>query len=140
MYSKKFYLSWIICAVVMYLMSYAWHGLVLNDLAKLDYPRDVYLGLSALAYLIVGFILTLLVYQIPDARSSYLNGLKVGVICGVVIYLLAFVFGISFKTAFDIKVILFDLGWQSVEQGAGGIISGFVYRVLYARERYLNSE
>ncbi|HNK69749.1 MAG TPA: hypothetical protein PKH36_13570, partial [Flavobacteriales bacterium] len=45
-------------ALVMFGLSWVWHGLALNDLRDLTIPLGLYIALAAVAYLIIGAILT----------------------------------------------------------------------------------
>lgn len=134
MVNKRFVYSWLTCSVIMYGASYAWHGLFLNDLYVLQYPLNIFLSAAIVAYLVIGFLITAAIHFLNQKRSSYLQDLKVGALAGAFIYLIAFVFGLSFHTTLELKSILFDGSWQIVEQSMGGLIGGYLFRVLYHLE------
>ena len=54
LFSRRYLLPWLISAIVMFGLSYLWHGLLLRDLQELKVPLGLYLGLSGLVYLVVG--------------------------------------------------------------------------------------
>ena len=135
----KFYISWLISSVLMFGLSYVWHGVFLNDIALLKYPLRIFLLAAVLSYLAIGFLITFWIYHYKPERQSYIKDLKIGGFVGVLIYLIAFVFGISFHTTLNINVILFDGGWQVVEQLIGGLAAGFAHRFLYTSEKLRSS-
>ena len=56
-YTLRFFLSWIIAAVFMYVAFYVWHGVVLNDFKQIQFPIVWFVVLSAFAYLVISFLL-----------------------------------------------------------------------------------
>lgn len=133
----KFFVSWLVCSIAMFGLSYAWHGMVLNDFVRISYPKDVFLLLISVIYLGVGFVITILTYVLKRAKNSFKYGIVVGAVFGVGLYLIAFVLGISFNAIVSLKMIAFDLGWQVFEQSFGGLVCGWTYRFLYHREKRL---
>ena len=133
----KFFYSWIVCSVVMYVISYIWHAQILNDFIKIPYPLDVFLVLSMVVYLGIGLILTTLTYLGKKIKDSFKYGILIGGIMGLCIYAVAFVFGISFTPVIDLKYIIVDASWQICEQAIGGLACGWIYRTLYVRDKRL---
>lgn len=58
---------------------------------------------------------------------------------GFFIYLIAFVFGISFKGS-GTEHIVVDFAWQMIEQGIGGGVIGFVYAMAKRRDKVVFSD
>lgn len=110
----------------MYGLSYVWHGLALNDLKDLRVPVEFYFALSALAYAIISLVLTFAVHQaiqhdwISLKRAFPFAAMLVGAIIGFAVYLIAYVFGMSF-TGRELVHIVVDVLWQMVEQSLGGL-------------------
>ena len=131
---RRFLLPWIASAVLMYGLSYLWHGVALNDLRELRIPLGLYLGLSGLAYLIIGLGITIATHQgiqhnwIGLKQGFPLKGMLVGAIIGFVVFLLAFLFGMSF-TDRGMMYIVVDVFWQMAEQALGGLVValGIIY-------------
>ncbi len=121
---------WLASAVLMYGLSYAWHGIALNDLRELKVPHALYLGLSALVYLILGLGMTFGMHQaiahhwIGLRQGFPLKGMLFGAVVGFVVFLIAFIFGMSF-TDHKIMHVLVDVLWQMAEQGLGGLVVSF---------------
>jgi len=114
----------------MYGLSYLWHGVFLTDLEEFRVPLGLYLVLSAIVYLVIGFTLTLLVDQALlhgwiKLRSGFpvVSFLAAGVI-GFLLYLLVFVLGVS-PAGHGAKHVTVDILWQVIEQGVGGVCVAF---------------
>lgn len=133
----KFFVSWLACSVAMFMLSYFWHGEVLNDLERVSYPKDIFLAITALVYLGIGLAITVLTYVLKRIKDSFKYGIAIGAIAGVFIYAIAFVLGISFYPIMSFKAIIFDLSWQTFEQAFGGLVCGWFYRFLYRYEKRL---
>lgn len=121
----------------MYALSYLWHGILLNDLNRLTYPIDTFLLLSALAYFGIGMLLAVGIQFVDYGKKNYMKGMLLGIPLGTFIYLIAFVFGISFYGTPQLKYIILDLGWQLCEQTIGGLLAGIIYQLVDRREKFL---
>ncbi len=135
--SVSFYLSWIVSSLTMFCLSYAWHGLFLNDLLKINYPLDVFPLISGLVYPGIGFIITLVTFFAPRIKDSFKYGIAAGGAIGIFVYVIAFVVGISFYPKLSLTMVAVDVSWQCFEQGIGGLISGLIYRISYRKSRAL---
>lgn len=134
MNTKRFFLAWIFSALVMFSLSYLWHGVFLNDLQRLSYPKGIFLTGSVITYLILGFLLTkiyLMKYPNSIARKPLVRGLIAGAGLGICTYIVSLVVGVSFNSSLTLGNILFDLSWQTVEQTFGGVSVAFVYIRIY---------
>lgn len=134
MNKKRFFLSWLLSSLVMFGLSYVWHGVFLNDFERLNYPKEIFLTGSVITYLILGFLVTqiyLMKFPKAIARKPLTRGIISGVLLGIATYVVALVIGVSFSTTLTTEYILFDLLWQAVEQMAGGITVAFVYISIY---------
>lgn len=123
---RRILVPWIASTLVMYGLSFLWHGVALNDLSELKIPMGLYVALSAIVYVLIGLGITSGMHQaihhqwIGIRQGFPLKGLLFGAVIGFLVYLIAFIFGMSFA---DKKVmhILVDVLWQMVEQGLGGV-------------------
>ncbi|MCB0482192.1 MAG: hypothetical protein KDC83_12210 [Flavobacteriales bacterium] len=122
--NSGFFISWLITFIYLYALSYTWHGVILNDLNRVTYPIELFLLFVAIVYFVVSFGINLLILLFPYIESKALKGLVIGAPVGVFIYLIAFVFGISFYSNPTLSHILFDLAWQVVEQSSAGFLAG----------------
>lgn len=133
--NKKFFITWIVSAIFMYAMSFVWHGVILNDLARLTYPKDVFLSLAAFAYLGLGFALAIVIHFIAYKKYRFIRGFVFGIPLGLFVYLIAFVFGISFNATPQLAHVIVDLIWQVTEQGLGGFVGASVYSIVAFQEK-----
>ena len=118
----------------MFSLSYLWHGIFLNDLARLSYPKEIFLAGAIVTYLILGFLVTK-IYQMKYpkqiSRRPVIRGLIAGALLGIAVYIVALVVGVSFSSGLEPKYILFDMMWQTAEQTFGGISVGIIYIWIY---------
>ena len=134
MNTRSFFLCWIFSATIMFSLSYLWHGIFLNDLERLNYPKEIFLTGAIVVYLILGFLLTkVFMIKFPKsiAKRPFLRGIISGAMLGISSYLLALVIGVSFSSTLTLEYILFDLLWQAFEQTVGGIVVAMVYISIY---------
>lgn len=129
MLQRRILLPWLLSAVLMYGLSYVWHGLALTDLSELRIPLPAYLGFSAVAYLLIGLGITVAVHQAIahgwiSLKSAFpFMSILVGAIVGFIVYLLVFTLGLSFADR-QLYHLVIDVLWQMFEQGIGGLMVG----------------
>jgi hypothetical protein len=132
--SVRFFVSWIICAVVMYLAFYSWHGLFLDELNRIQYSRGLFFIFAALTYLVVSFLL-FKVYELKPlkklVRNMFLRGLIAGAILGCTVFVVSRVTGVGIGTSITMKHMLLDFSWQTVEQCAGGLVMALGQLFIY---------
>lgn len=128
LYSFRFYLSWILAAVFMYVAFYFWHGVFLNDLSRISFPKVLFLTLTALVYLVISYI----VYRTYETKflqkhvsQPLLRGVVSGFLIGFILFSLVTVLGISFTKNINFTYIIADCAWQIAEQIIGGLLIGF---------------
>ncbi|MBV6406328.1 MAG: hypothetical protein IT228_10895 [Flavobacteriales bacterium] len=145
MFGKRgFLVPWIASSVLMYGLSYVWHGLALTDLQDLRIPLPLYLALSGLVYLIIGMAITFLVHQaiayewVSLKRAFPLMSALLGAAVGFVVFLLVYILGMSFAKSGAVHVVI-DALWQMLEQGLGGLMVslGVIYDM---HRRFMENE
>ncbi len=134
LYSFRFYVSWIIAAVLMYVAFYFWHGVFLNDLNRISFSKALFLGLAALVYLVISFVL----YRTYESKllckyisHAILRGIISGFIIGFILFSLVTVLGISFTKNVNFTYIIADCAWQIAEQVLGGIVIGLGKLIIF---------
>ena len=131
---RRILIPWLASAVLMFGLSYLWHGVALNDLRELRTPIGLYVVLSGLVYLVIGLGITVLMHQcighewISLKQGFPLKGMLLGAVVGFVVFLVAFIFGMSFTDRHLVHVLA-DVAWQMVEQALGGLVVslGIIY-------------
>ena len=132
--NKRFMFSWILSSVVMFIISYIWHGVFLNDISHIHYPLGIYLISATFVYLTIGFVMTKL-YSYPGIinlfRSFFARGLILGAGLGLLLYMMALVLGVTFTKSISMASIAVDVPWQMFEQVVGGLIISTVFTIIY---------
>jgi hypothetical protein len=107
-----------------------WHGVILYDIDRLNYPREVYMIGASIVYLLIGLLVSW-AYSLKFiqllTKNPFLKGIISGGLCGFFIYLTCIIVGISFSKVMTMKYILVDVSWQMLEQAAGGIAVALVH-------------
>ncbi len=135
-FSKHFFISWILASVIMFALSFVWHGFILNDFESISYSMGLFYALASVVYLVIGFVLTFVYAYIGAEESKTFKGLLVGGALGFFIYLIAFTLGVSFKSN-GMEHIVVDFVWQMAEQGIGGALVAFIYVVAARHAKIL---
>jgi hypothetical protein len=128
---RRFFIAWIVASVTMFILFYVLHGIILNDFTRLNYPKSIFLVFSAFTYLIIGFIVVKMVdvdlFDKFFKHRQLLKGVLAGMVCGAFLFLIAKVIGVSFSNESNLRNLVFDLGWQMIEQGVGGGVVSLVF-------------
>jgi hypothetical protein len=135
MLTKRFFISWLVASAIMFMLSYAWHGIFLTDYSRLSYPKGIFLIIASFVYLIIGFIVAkaIDIQYLAEKfnRKPILRGALSGAACGFMFFLIATVVGVSFSTGSKIENLLLDVTWQVIEQGIGGVVVGLAHIFIY---------
>jgi hypothetical protein len=132
--NKKFIISWILASLLMFGISYSWHGIYLNDVRTLNYPLTIYLISSAIAYLFIGFLLMRAytsTFFIHLFRNFFVRGLICGATLGIVLYMTALVLGVTFTKNISLANIIIDISWQVFEQAFGGFFIATLHALVF---------
>ena len=81
MLTRRFFISWILAAVVMFSLSYLWHGVFLNDFSRLNYPKQVFFVIAIVVYLFISLGISL-VFPSPRLDSFKKSPLQKGALIG----------------------------------------------------------
>ena len=135
MLTKRFFISWIASSLVMFALSYVWHGIFLTDFSRLSYPKEIFLVFAAFVYLIIGFIsakaIDAKLLENYFKRKPVIKGLVSGACLGFTLFIITSVIGVSFSTGSKIENLLLDGCWQTIEQGVGGIVVGIAHFFVF---------
>ena len=142
MLTKRFFISWILSGIIMFSLSYLWHGIFLNDFSQLNYPQQIFFVIAILVYLIISMGIAI-VYSHPkldDMKKQPLRkGLLVGAVFGFALYMITLVIGVSFTRTMTMGNIMFDCAWQMLEQAIGGGVVGLA-SVFVSNEHLFDSD
>lgn len=130
LHRRRFLASWLPSTIVMFGLSYVWHGIALRDLEELRIPLTLYLILAGLVYLLLAGVLAIgidkaIVHNVITLRMGFpLKAMGLGALLGFVVYLVVFILGMSFTNHGAVHVLV-DVLWQMLEQGLGGMCVSF---------------
>ncbi|MGV9013363.1 MAG: hypothetical protein ACOH13_12285 [Flavobacteriales bacterium] len=137
-------IPWLFSVVVMYGISYAWHGLLLNDISEMRMALGTYLALAGAAYALIALGLTYAVHSailrgwISMKVAFPVKAMGVGAILGAVVYALVFFSGFSFASH-ELHHVFLDAVWQVSEQAIGGLMVAF--GIIYdMHRRFMKAE
>jgi hypothetical protein len=135
MMSKRFFISWIAASLVMFALSYVWHGVILTDFSRLSYSKHLFLFFAALVYLMIGFVSAKAIdaktLEKQFKRKPVVRGMITGAALGIAFFLVATVVGVSFSTGSKLENMLLDVTWQIIEQTIGGVVVGLAHIFVY---------
>lgn len=134
MRSPRFYVGWIISAVLMYILFYVFHGILTNDLLKISLPRTVFLTVAGFVYLLLGFGMNVLIdasFFKKEVKNVYSRALIAGPIVGIFMYAVALIVGVSFSAKFTLINMAVDVCWQVVEQTVGIVAIALVKIITF---------
>jgi hypothetical protein len=137
MFNGRFYLGWILSAIMMYVAFYVFHGVITNDILKLAVPKSLFLSVAAVLYLIVAFGMSLL-YKSSSLKKAikkpFKRSLLIGILTGLFMYGIAFTVGISFSFKVTMLNLMVDVGWQVFEQSLGAFFITIANTIFYYEE------
>jgi hypothetical protein len=133
--SKRFFISWLASSLVMFVLSYVWHGIILTDFSRLSYSKGLFMVFAALVYLMIGFVVAKAIevkmLEKHFKRKPIARGAISGAFCGIAFFLVATVVGVSFSTGSKLENMLLDVTWQTIEQTIGGIVVGLTHIFVF---------
>ncbi len=131
---SRLFISTIIGALVMLCLFYIWHGVVLNDLSSLQYDQNIFIGLLFILYLFISFALAFVISIYNPDKNRFFKHISIGIFTGFLIYLTAFVLGVSFAGE-KLEHIVLDFSWQMLEQMLGASFISTFYLISYRIEK-----
>ncbi len=124
---KKLVLSTFAGGFGMWVVGGLWHNLILPNFSDTVEAHHDGLGITLIAYFILAFLMAYIYLLIYKGNDSVFNGLKSGVIIGI---LWVFPHGLAMAGTHDTSII-FELKntiYHIFEQGIGGIIISLIFR------------
>ena len=136
-FNLRFFTSWISCALVMFSLFYAWHGIFLNDFKRIQFPVGLFVSFAAITYLILSFGIYLIFESslMKRFRNIFLKGLLVGILSGFTIYIIATIIHISLAKNLNSQHLLMNCSWQIAEQTIGAFVI-VIFKVLIRDNKF----
>ena len=123
-FNLRFFISWIISALVMFSLFYVWHGIFLNDFKRIQFPVGLFVCFAAITYLILSFGIYLVFESsfMKRFRNIFLKGLLAGILSGFTIFIIATIVHISLAKNLNSEHLLMNCSWQVAEQTIGAFV------------------
>lgn len=130
----RFFLSWILSAVSMFILFYLWHGVFLNDFKRIQFPLTWFVTFAAFSYLIIaaGMYFFFESRILKRLENIFLRALLVGVSFGFGLVMVATVVHISLTRNLTMDHLIINVVWQIGEQTFGVILMALLK--LFIRE------
>lgn len=131
MNAKKLLLATVSGFVVMFLLSWLGHVVIISGMletspmSSIERESPLIYGLVA-AYLILAFLMAYLYPKGIEGESVFGNGIRFGVLIGLLITGPISLILYSIITTPFSRVIV-EVVWHMIEQGAGGVVIAYVY-------------
>lgn len=120
----QYLLPVLIGTIVMFGSSFLWHGIILNDFDRLEISQFTFFAFLFLFYLCLSTCFTFLFRHLTDKLQYTAVRITIGVITGFLLYLFAYLMGVTFQAGGGMKHLVVDFGWQMMEQGVGAFVIG----------------
>ena len=134
MFSFRFFISWIIGAIVMYIAFYLWHGMYLNEINQLNYSKSIFYLFAGITYIAIAFLISK-IFDLGISRkffsNIFLRGVVSGLFIGFMVFVITRVSGIGLGKSLTLEHMLFDFAWQLFEQSCGGIVVSLATFFIY---------
>lgn len=130
----KMIVSSFISGLTMWVVGGLYHNLIMPSVNENMHPHHEGLGITLIAYILLGLLMSYFYQNAKDNKDSILKGIKIGVIIGV---LWVFPHGLTMaavhKTSISYQIT--NTIYHIVEQGIGGISIFVNYKFVMKKER-----
>jgi len=131
MFSKRFFISFLSSAVVMFLLSGLWHmklmGAFYAKYAPSGAPEHPNMVFIIFGYVLLAFVMTVL-YEYFATKTLH-TGIILGLLAGFIWVTPHAVIGVG-ALGMPIESMLVDGLWHIVEEGVGGCVIGYLYQKI----------
>lgn len=126
----------LICFFIMFLLSFTVHGIILTDYLKTNSyfsnlnETDFYL-IVGLMYFTLAVMLTVIYKRfLKHSKRPIFHGGLVGIAFGIIVFIALKLSGLPLFKNNELGHNAFNLFWQLLEQGIGGMVIGYIYKIL----------
>lgn len=125
---KRLAISTFLAMLVMFALSYVWHGVILNDFKNIPFPFPLFMALCFIVYLLISLVINIILFKIEIHENLTVKRILIGGIIGFSIYLIVFTLGHTYYER-GIEHIISDFLWQMLEQGIGAFVVDFCLHI-----------
>ena len=114
----------------MFILSFVWHSVFLNDFNRILFPKILFYAGLVICYLGISFVISIFYSSGKLKLGPHLSGILIGMVIGFFIYLVALTLGFSFNNSLSMQQAMIDLTWQVIEGGVGGLAIAVCYQIF----------
>lgn len=125
----QLFISAVISGFIMWVVGGLYHNLIMPAVDENVHPHHEGLGITLIAYILLGLLMSYFYSNAKDAKDSLSKGLKIGVIVGI---LWVFPHGLTMAAVHEssISYQFTNTLYHIVEQSIGGVMIFLSYRYL----------
>ena len=114
---------------IMWVTGGLYHNLILPSINENIHPHHEGLGITLIAYIILGLLMSFFYVKSKEIGDSLLKGIKIGVIIGI---LWVFPHGLTMAAVHEssISYQIMNTLYHIIEQGIGGVIIFVTFRYI----------
>ena len=126
-------LSSVLSGFTMWVVGGLYHNLIIPAVNKNMHPHHEGLGITLLAYILLGTLMSYFYQNAKEDKDSLLKGIKIGMIIGV---LWVFPHGLTMAAVHESSIWyqITNTIYHTVEQGVGGIIIFITCRYIVKKK------
>jgi hypothetical protein len=136
---RRIIISTLLAMLVMMVLSFVWHGLVLNDFKNLTIAFPLFIFLCCIVYFLISLAINFILFKIDFQEHQTTKRILTGGVVGFSIYLLVFTLGLSYEER-GMKHIISDFAWQMFEQGIGALVVDFCLHIYKRIDKFETTE
>jgi len=136
--TKKNYLKLIVASFIsgfgMWVVGGLYHNLIMPAVNENMHPHHEGLGITLIAYIVLGLLMSYFYLNSKDNKDSILKGIKIGTIIGV---LWVFPHGLTMAAVHEssISYQIANTIYHIIEQGIGGILIFVTFRYIMSKKK-----
>lgn len=122
-------ISSVLSGFIMWVVGGLYHNLILPAVDEQIHPHHEGLGITLVAYMLLGFLMSYFYQNSKDPENTILKGIKIGVIIGI---LWVFPHGLTMAAVHEssISYQITNTIYHIIEQGIGGITIFVTFRYI----------
>ncbi len=135
--TKKNYFKLIVASFIsgfgMWVVGGLYHNLIMPAVNKNMHPHHEGLGITLIAYIVLGLLMSYFYLNSKDKKDSILKGIKIGTIIGV---LWVFPHGLTMAAVHESSISnqIANTIYHIIEQGIGGILIFVTFRYIISKK------
>lgn len=136
---QRLIVSSVFSGLIMWIVGGLYHNLILPAVSKHIDPHHEGLGITLMAYILLGLLMSYFYMNSKDHRDSLIKGIKTGAIIGI---LWVFPHGLTMAAVHEssISYQITNALYHVTEQGTGGVIIFLSFRYFGKRQKRIDQK